>query len=82
MITSEDIANKHFRRGLLGYDSEQVDAFLDRIIEQLNTMQQDRRELARTIEYLTAELARAGAAQSQKSSSGEPVEPISPHVLK
>jgi len=78
----EDIASKHFRRALLGYDSEQVDLFLDAIIEQLNTMQQERRELVGTIEYLTAELARAGAQESPMGAANKPIEPISPHVLK
>ena len=80
MITVEEIANKHFRRTLLGYDAEQVDACLDEIIDQLNTMQQDRREMVGTIEYLTAELVRAGASQSKKAEA-VPVEPISPHDL-
>ena len=82
MFTAEDIANKHFRRALMGYDSEQVDLYLDEIIEQLNTMQQERKELTQTIEYLTAELARAGAQEGLKASGDKPIEPISPHVLK
>ena len=79
MITVDDIANKHFRRALLGYDSEHVDVYLDEIIAQLNSMHKERKEMVDTIEHLTAALARSGAVESSEETFGEP---ISPHSLK
>ena len=35
MMTVEAIANKSFSRTFLGYDLEQVDDFLDEIIQQM-----------------------------------------------
>ena len=78
MITVDDIANKHFRRALLGYDSEHVDVYLDEIIAQLNSMHKERREMAEAIEHLTAALARSGATKTSEETFGESV---SPHSL-
>ncbi len=79
MMTVEAIANKSFRRTFLGYDLEEVDDFLDEIIRQLRQMEQERRELTDTIDYLVGELRRAGIVSVDR----EPeyvAEPVSPHV--
>ena len=57
MIKAENIATKEFRRSLYGYDCEEVDRYLDELIAQLKQMEQERLEMATTIEYLSAQLA-------------------------
>lgn len=78
MLSVENIANKSFRRTLLGYDLEQVDDFLDEIIAQLRQMEQERRELTDTIDYLVGELKRSGIHAPQEEEP--PAEPVSPHA--
>lgn len=77
MIKAENIANKEFRKSLFGYDREDVDKYLDELIVQLAEMENERKEMVSTIEYLVSELT----AQGEKT----PVEdnvvgPISPHA--
>ena len=79
MMTVEAIANKSFRRTFLGYDLEEVDDFLDEIIRQIQQMEQERRELTDTIDYLVGELRNAGIMPVDREL--EPVaEPVSPHA--
>ncbi len=56
MIKAENIAQKEFRKSLYGYDCEEVDAYLDELILQLRQMEQERLEMASTIEYLVGQL--------------------------
>ena len=79
MMTVEAIANKSFRRTFLGYDLEEVDAFLDEIIRQMQQMEQERRELTDTIDYLVGELRAAGLAPVERE-PGNVAEPVSPHA--
>jgi len=79
MMTVEAIANKSFRRTFLGYDLEQVDDFLDEIIQQLQQMEQERRELTDTIDYLVGELKNAGIVPVDRE-LGSVAEPVSPHA--
>ena len=79
MMTVEAIANKSFRRTFLGYDLEQVDNFLDEIIQQFQQMEQERRELTDTIDYLVGELKNAGIVPVDQE-LGTVAEPISPHA--
>ena len=79
MLSVENIANKSFRRTLLGYDLEQVDDFLDEIIAQLRQMEQERRELTDTIDYLVGELRNAGIVPMDREMDAV-AEPISPHA--
>ena len=79
MMTVEAIANKSFRRTFLGYDLEQVDDFLDEIIRQMQQMEQERRELTDTIDYLVAELRSAGIEPMDRE-LGVVAEPVSPHA--
>lgn len=80
MLTVETIANKTFRRTLLGYDLEQVDDFLDEIIQQLQQMEQERREMTATIDYLVAELRAAGQSKAAVAPEDIFTEPVSPHI--
>ena len=79
MMTVEAIANKSFRRTFLGYDLEQVDEFLDEIIRQMQQMEQERRELTDTIDYLVGELKNAGIVPMERELEYV-AEPVSPHA--
>ena len=77
MIKAENIVNKEFRKSLFGYDREDVDKYLDELIVQLRQMEDERKEMVSTIEYLVSELSALGSADVRH----EPVvEPISPHA--
>ena len=79
MMTVEAIANKSFRRTFLGYDLEEVDAFLDEIIRRMQQMEQERRELTDTIDYLVGELKSAGIVPMDRE-LGSVAQPVSPHA--
>ena len=79
MMTVEAIANKSFRRTFLGYDLEEVDDFLDEIIRQIQQMEQERRELTDTIDYLVGELRNAGIVPMDREMDAV-AKPISPHA--
>ena len=79
MMTVEAIANKSFRRTFLGYDLEQVDEFLDEIIRQMQQMEQERRELTDTIDYLVGELRSAGIVPMDRELDAV-AQPLSPHA--
>ena len=68
MIKAENIANKEFKKSLFGYDREDVDRYLDELIVQLRQMEDERREMVSTIEYLVSEMT---------GQSGQPVVRIS-----
>ena len=77
MIKAESIANKEFRKALFGYDREDVDKYLDELIVQLAEMENERKEMVSTIEYLVSELT----AQGEKTPAEDNVVgPISPHA--
>ncbi|MEA4869590.1 MAG: DivIVA domain-containing protein [Christensenella sp.] len=48
----DDIVNKVFSRSFMGYDIEQVDGFLDEIIEALERYESEKREMLNAMEYL------------------------------
>lgn len=80
MLTPETIANKTFRRTLLGYDLEQVDDFLDEIILRFQQMERERKEMSDTIEYLAAELRRLSPETGHAREPEEEIAlPMSPH---
>ena len=79
MMTVEAIANKSFRRTFLGYDLEEVDDFLDEIIRQMQQMEQERKELTDTIDYLVGELRNAGIVPMDRELEYV-AEPVSPHA--
>lgn len=56
MLTPEAVAEKTFRKTMFGYDLEQVDAFLDEIILQMQQQEKERREMADMIDLLSARL--------------------------
>ena len=77
MIKADNIVNKEFRKSLFGYDREDVDKYLDELIEQLRVLEKERKEMASTIEYLVSELTAQGARSSAEQRT---VGPVSPHA--
>jgi DivIVA domain-containing protein len=77
MIRADSIVNKEFRKALFGYDREDVDKYLDELIAQLRVMENERKEMVATIEYLVSEVT----AQGVEKAAHEPVVgPVSPHA--
>ena len=77
MIRAENIVNKEFRKALFGYDREDVDKYLDELIAQLLEMENERKEMVATIEYLVSEVTAQGVKQSGEE---HVIGPISPHA--
>ena len=77
MIKAENIVNKEFRKSLFGYDREDVDKYLDELIVQLRQMEDERKEMVATIEYLVSEVTALGVADARRE---QVIEPISPHA--
>lgn len=56
MLTPLDIHNKEFKRSFRGYNEEEVDEFLDRVIKDYEKLYQDNLEYKETIDRLTSKL--------------------------
>ena len=52
----DEIVNKVFTRSFMGYDIEQVDLFLDEVIEALDRSEAEKREMLSAMEYLMKKL--------------------------
>ncbi len=57
-ITPKDILEKEFSKKLNGYDQEQVDAFLDEIIKQFESLMEENENVIAKNEELKSEIAR------------------------
>ena len=70
-LTPEDVVNQKFTITKFrdGYDLDQVDDFLDTIVEELRQHEQEKAELRAQIEDLTAKLAAAEAGASPSSNA-------------
>ncbi|MBL4931042.1 MULTISPECIES: DivIVA domain-containing protein [Clostridium] len=55
-ITPADISNKEFKRGLRGYSPEEVDEFLDEIVENYEEIYKENSHLKDTVTNLTEKL--------------------------
>ncbi len=55
-MRTEDIVNKVFARSFMGYDIEQVDRFLDEVIESLERYEAEKKEMLTAMEYLLGKL--------------------------
>ena len=56
MLTPLEIHNKEFKRGFRGYNEEEVDEFLDRVIKDYETLYRENMDLKETIERLNSKL--------------------------
>lgn len=72
-LTPEDVLNQRFTITKFrdGYDLEQVDDFLDDIVEELRRHEQEKSELQKQVEELTAKLEAAESAQSAAAEAAE-----------
>lgn len=57
-MRTEDIVEKVFARSFMGYDIEQVDLFLDEVIEALERYEAQKQEMLNAMEYLMRKLER------------------------
>ena len=55
-LTAQDVANVTFKRGRRGYDTEEVDVFLEKIIDELNVLHQGLAEKTTKAELLAEQL--------------------------
>lgn len=55
-MRTDEIVNKAFSRSFMGYDIEQVDAFLDEVIDCLEQYESEKREMLSAMEYLLGKL--------------------------
>ena len=79
MLTADDVLNKKFQATKFreGYDQDEVDDFLDDVVNTLRAVQGENDELKAklaTAESRIAELSRAGAEKG----AAEPVKPVEP----
>lgn len=70
-LTPEDVVNQKFTITKFrdGYDLDQVDDFLDTIVEELRQHEQEKAELRSQIDDLTAQLAAAGSSTAATESA-------------
>ena len=71
MLTPEAVAEKTFRKTMFGYDLEQVDAFLDEIIVQMQQQEKERREMVEMIDTLSARLQKYESESARSFSINE-----------
>lgn len=71
MIKTSDIVNKVFSKAFMGYDVREVDAFLDDIIDELERVTAERREMANVLESLMGEVERLGGASIPAAKAAE-----------
>lgn len=57
-MRTEEIVEKVFARSFMGYDIEQVDVFLDEVIEALERYEAEKQEMLNAMEYLMRKLER------------------------
>lgn len=56
MLTPLEIHNKEFKKGFRGYNEEEVDEFLDKIVKDYEKLYRDNIELKETIERISSKL--------------------------
>jgi cell division initiation protein len=56
MLTPLDIHNKEFKRGFRGYNEEEVDEFLDRVVKDFEKLYQENLEMKEAVERLNNKL--------------------------
>ena len=61
MLRADDIVNARFTKVFRGYDIQEVDLFLDEVIDTLDEMEEERDTLLARLEALLEELERCDA---------------------
>lgn len=79
MLTPMDIHNKEFSRSFRGYDEDEVDAFLDEVVNDYEQLIKEREELRDQVDRLQGELEEAGRKSARQAVLAEkPKEPEKP----
>lgn len=71
MIRPEDIQSKEFDVKMRGYDRDQVDDFLDELIDDMSALYSDNSKLTQMVQQLQEELADFRARQTEIDKSLE-----------
>lgn len=69
-LTVEDIVNKEFKKSMRGYNEEEVDRFLDIIIEDYETFMKEINRLNEEIERLKKN---QDSSYNRRSASSQPI---------
>jgi DivIVA domain-containing protein len=83
-MTPDDVREQTFKERFKGYDVEEVDAFLERVMDALAELHQERDDAAHTIEELQARLADGSsqpATPAPAAASPAEAEPISSDLV-
>ena len=80
LLTADDVLNKKFQATKFreGYDQDEVDDFLDEVVNTLRDLQGENEDLKTKLaaaERRIAELSRAGAQQSVAAPAAPPEQP-------
>lgn len=65
MKYTEEIIRKHFSHSFMGYDMEEVDFFLDELIDRFEALEAERKELLSAMEYLLERVEEYGSPKEQ-----------------
>ncbi len=65
-LTPKDIVNKNFSRGLRGYDSNEVDEFLDQVIQDYEAYAKENDRLVSKVDELTKQVAVGSSGQTAR----------------
>ena len=68
-MRTDDIVKKKFARAFVGYDMQEVDEFLDDVIDKIDRMEDERREILVAMEYLLKKLEKTGALEEARRKS-------------
>ncbi|MUV39809.1 Cell cycle protein GpsB [Lentibacillus sp. JNUCC-1] len=68
-LAINDIVEKEFKTGLRGYNQEEVDAFLDTIIQDYEALQGEITQLKQENERLKKNASSSGSSRSQQSTA-------------
>ncbi|HLS24113.1 MAG TPA: cell division regulator GpsB [Pseudogracilibacillus sp.] len=77
-LTVEDIVNKEFKKSMRGYNEEEVDQFLDTIIEDYETFQRQ----IRTLEEEVKRLKQRTSTSHNRSTNVSQQAPVNYDILK
>lgn len=71
-LSTQDILNQQFKKGMRGYDSVEVDEFLDLIIQDYNEFEKEIAVLRREREQLMEQLSKNSAPTESEPTTPQP----------
>ena len=81
-VSIEDIIKKEFAHSFMGYDMQEVDVFLDAVIERLEKMELERGEMTAAMERLLKKVDRLEKALAAKANEQPAIEEAEPPARK